>query len=83
MNNPEQYNLEVWAKIHRGIIYFAVRGDTTNWMAMLFKDFEHHGMIGDFNDAKLLTRNGIEDYFIGIDPNVRTPRPRSMTGVHT
>jgi len=83
VNDPKQYHLEVWTKIHQGAIYFAIRADTKNWIAMLFKDFEHHGMIGDFNDAKLLTRSGIEDYFIGVDPNVRTPRPRSTKGAHT
>lgn len=28
-------------------------------MTPSFKDFPHHGMIGDFNDAKLLTVKGI------------------------
>lgn len=83
VNDSKQYNLDVWTKIHQGTIYFAVRADTTNWIAMLFKDFEHHGMIGDFNDAKLLTRNAIGDYFLTLDPSVKTPRPRFTTGVHS
>jgi len=50
---------------------------------MLFKDFEHHGMIGDFNDAKLLTSAGVEDYFLSPDPGSSTPEPRKTSGVHT
>jgi hypothetical protein len=83
VSDPTQYSLDVWTKIHEGAIYFAVRADTTNWIAMLFKDFEHHGMIGDFNDAKLLARDGIGDYFLTLDPGVRTPRPRFTAGVHS
>jgi hypothetical protein len=49
----------------------------------LLKDFEHHGMIGDFNDAKLLTGRGIEDYFLAGSPSQKGPGPRRLAGVHT
>ena len=65
------------------MIYFGVRADTTKWLALLFKDFEHHGMIGDFNDAKLFTVKGIEDYFLAGSPGEKEPGPRKLAGVHT
>lgn len=52
-------------------------------MALLFKDFPHHGMIGDFNDAKLLTVKGVADYFVTEQPGQTRPEPRKLQGVHT
>jgi len=52
-------------------------------VALLFKDFPHHGMIGDFNDAKLLTVKGVEDYFVAEVPDQKEPAPRKTAGVHT
>lgn len=49
----------------------------------MFKDFPHHGMIGDFNDAKLLTVNGVADYFVVEHPAQPAPGPRKLQGVHT
>jgi hypothetical protein len=60
-----------------------VRTDTTRWLALLLKDFEHHGVIGDFNDAKLLTATGIEDYFLAASSGQKEPGPRKLAGVHT
>ncbi|MGH7772507.1 MAG: hypothetical protein ACREQA_09765 [Candidatus Binatia bacterium] len=40
-------------------------------------------MIGDFNDAKLLTTKGIEDYFVAASPEQKEPDPRKLAGVHT
>jgi hypothetical protein len=60
-----------------------VRADTTRWLALLLKDFPHHGMIGDFNDAKLLTVAGIGDYFVAEAPDQKEPGPRKTSGVHT
>lgn len=40
-------------------------------------------MIGDFNDAKLLSRRGIEDYFVAEDPRQERPGPRVKVGAHT
>jgi hypothetical protein len=40
-------------------------------------------MIGDFNDAKLLTVKGIEDYFLAERPDQKEPRPRKLAGIHT
>jgi hypothetical protein len=65
------------------MIYFGVRADTTNWLALLLKDFPHHGMIGDFNDAKLLTVGGVEDFFLADSPAQKEPGPRKLQGVHT
>lgn len=65
------------------MIYFGVRADTTKWLALLLKDFPHHGMIGDFNDAKLLTVKGIEDFFLAERPDQKEPGPRKLAGVHT
>jgi len=73
----------VWSKIHGDTIYFAVRTDTENWVALLFKDFPHHGMIGDFNDTKLLTVNGVSDYFVTEQPAQTAPGRRKLQGVHT
>jgi len=75
--------VEIYSKIRDGIIYFAVRADTTKWLALLLKDFEHHGMIGDFNDAKLLSTEGIEDYFLAESATQKEPGPRKLAGVHT
>lgn len=60
-----------------------MRTDTTRWLALLLKDFEHHGMIGDFNDAKLLSTKGVEDYFLAASPTQKEPEPRKLAGVHT
>lgn len=64
------------------MIYFGIRADTTNWLALLLKDFPHHGMIGDFNDAKLLSTKGIEDYFLAASPTLKEPGSRKLAGVH-
>ncbi|MDP2601810.1 MAG: hypothetical protein Q8S00_04360 [Deltaproteobacteria bacterium] len=60
-----------------------MRADSTKWLALLLKDFEHHGMIGDFNDAKLLTVKGVEDYFLAGSSSRKEPGPRKLAGVHT
>ena len=73
----------MWSKIQGDAIYFAVRTNTENWVAVLFKDFPHHGMIGDFNDAKLLTAKGVSDYFVTEQPGQTRPGPRRLQGVHT
>jgi hypothetical protein len=52
-------------------------------VAFLLKDFEHHGMIGDFNDAKLLTATGVEDRFMADGQGQVRPRPRKLAGAHT
>ncbi len=49
----------------------------------MFKDFSHHGMIGDFNDVKLLTRAGIDDYFVAKSAEQHRPVERKTAGVHT
>ena len=49
----------------------------------MFKDFPHHGMIGDFNDAKLLTVKGIDNYFVAEILDQKEPAPRKTAGVHT
>lgn len=49
----------------------------------MFKDFPAAGMLGDFNDVKLLTAQGIEDYFLATQPGVTKPGPRKRAGVHT
>jgi len=64
-------------------IALAVRAHTDRWLAVLFKDFPHHGMIGDFNDAKLLTTESIGDYFVAAHPGQRQPGTRHTSGVHT
>lgn len=60
-----------------------MRTDTESWVALLFKDFEHHGMVGDFNDAKLLTTDGVADYFVAEQPGQTAPGSRKLQGVHT
>jgi hypothetical protein len=75
--------VEIWSRLIGDSIAFAVRADTDRWVAVLFKDFLHHGMIGDFNDAKLLTTEGIGDYFVAARPEQRQPGPRHSSGVHT
>ena len=52
-------------------------------MAVLLKDFPHHGMIGDFNDVKLLTTAGVADYFIAKRRGQRKPGTRHTSGVHS
>ena len=79
----EFFTIEVWARTHGENISFAVRADTDRWVALLFKDFPHHGMIGDFNDVKLLTVKGIEDFFVAELPDQKESAPRKTAGVHT
>ena len=40
-------------------------------------------MIGDFNDAKLLTAKGVADYFVTDIPGQTTPGTRKTQGIHT
>lgn len=75
--------MEIWSRLIGDNIAFAVRADTDRWVAVLFKDFPHHGMIGDFNDAELLTRAGIDDYFVAKSAAQRRPAERKTAGVHT
>jgi hypothetical protein len=49
----------------------------------MLKEFSAEGMLGDFNDVKLLTTKGIEDYFLATQPGVTKPGPRKQAGVHT
>lgn len=78
-----QYQIELRAKLLGDRIAWAIRAPAGNWAALLFKDFEHHGMIGDFNDAKLLTAKGVADYFVSEIPDQTTPGPRKTQGIHT
>lgn len=80
---PAEYRIEVWAKLAGDVLYMAVRAYTRNWVAVLFKDFEHHGMIGDFNDAKVLSAGGVGDFFVAAHPSQPRPEPRRTAGVHT
>ncbi len=75
--------MEIWSRLIGDNIAFAVRANTDRWVAVLFKDFPHHGMIGDFNDAKLLTRAGIDDYFVAEHAAQLQPVERKTAGVHT
>ncbi|MBI2371015.1 MAG: hypothetical protein HYV08_12405 [Deltaproteobacteria bacterium] len=77
------YEVELWAKLQGDLVSFAVRGPADRWVALLFKDFPHHGMIGDFNDVKLLSAKGVEDFFLADRPNATGPGPRKKAGVHT
>lgn len=40
-------------------------------------------MLGDFNDAKLLTVNGVADFFVAEQPGQAVPGSRKLQGVHT
>lgn len=75
--------MELWSRLVEDTITFAVRADTDRWVAVLFKDFPHHGMLGDFNDAKLLTPEGVADYFVAKRRGQRQPGTRSTSGVHS
>ena len=78
-----QHEIEIRAKLLGDRIAWAVRAPAGYWTAVLFKDFEHHGMIGDFNDAKLLTVTGVADSFVAEQPGQTTPGRRKLQGVHT
>jgi len=80
---PRQHQIELRAKLLGDWIAWAVRAPASSWVALLFKDFEHHGMIGDFNDAKLLTAKGAADYFVTDIPGQTTPGTRKTQGIHT
>ena len=75
--------VEIWSRLVDDTIAFAVRADTEHWVAVLLKDFPHHGMIGDFNDVKLLTTAGVADYFIAKRRGQRKPGTRHTSGVHS
>jgi hypothetical protein len=78
-----QYRIELWAKLLSDRIAWAVRAPAGRWVALLLKDFEHHGMLGDFNDVKLLTAKGVDDRFMAEGPGQKFPKPRRRAGVHT
>ena len=78
-----QYRIELWVKLVGEHIAWAVRAPAGHWAALLLKDFEHHGMLGDFNDVKLLTAKGVEDRFMAEGPGQARPKPRRRAGVHT
>jgi hypothetical protein len=47
------------------------------------KDFPHHGMIGDFNDVKLLSTAGVADYFMAKRRGQSIPASRNTKGAHS
>ncbi|MBI3007178.1 MAG: hypothetical protein HYY53_02575 [candidate division NC10 bacterium] len=75
--------MELWAKLHGDAISFAVRADTDRWVALLLKDFPHHGMLGDFTDAKVLAAGRVEDFYVAEEPGGPPPAARRRAGVHT
>ena len=77
---PGRYEIEFWAKTTGDTVHLAVKTDTRNWVAVLFKDFAEHGMIGEFGDAKLLTSEGVRDAYIADRPG---GPPTSKKGAHT
>src|SRR3989338_8997702 len=62
----EQYGktIEMKSKIVDGMLYWAIEADTKNWLALLLKNSPHHGMAWEFTDAKMLSKNGVEDYHV-------------------
>lgn len=62
----EQYGktIQMKSKIVDGVLYWAIEADTKNWLALLLKTSPHHGMVWEFTDAKLLSKNGVEDYHV-------------------
>lgn len=62
----EQYGktIDIKSKISDGKLYWAVEADTKNWLGLLLKTSPHHGMVWEFTDAKLLSKNGVEDYHV-------------------
>ena len=62
----EQYGktIEIKSKIVDGVLYWAVEANTKNWLALLLKTSPHHGMAWEFTDAKMLSKNGVEDYHV-------------------
>lgn len=62
----EQYGktIDIKAKISDGKLYWAIEADTKNWLGLLLKTSPHHGMVWEFTDAKLLSKNGVEDYHV-------------------
>jgi hypothetical protein len=63
------YEVEIFSKIVGDNLYVAVKTKSPNWVGIMFKDFPHHGMIGDFGDVKILTQYSIEDYYLASDKN--------------
>lgn len=62
----EQYGktIDIKSKISEGKLYWAIEADTKNWLAFLLKASPHHGMVWEFTDAKMLSKNGVEDYHV-------------------
>ena len=58
MHNKASYYAEVWAKVYGDDIYFAVRTDTPNWVAIMIKGDPNLGMLPSYTDAKVLRSNG-------------------------
>lgn len=75
-----RHEIEFWTKTTGKTLHVAVRADTKNWIAVLFKDFPDHGMIGDFGDVKLLSPGGIQDAYLSDGPE---EPPYRKAGRHT
>ncbi len=52
------YYAEVWMQIDDENIYFAIKTDTPYWIALMFKDDANLGMLGAYNDAKVIKSDG-------------------------
>jgi hypothetical protein len=52
------YYAEVWAQTDGRNLYFAVKTGTPNWLAIMMKGDPNLGMLGAYQDAKVLKSNG-------------------------
>ena len=52
------YYAEVWTQIDAENIYFAVKTDSPNWLALMFKGDPNLGMLWAYRDAKLMKSDG-------------------------
>jgi polyferredoxin len=57
-HNSVSYYAEVLTQVSGDNIYFAVRTDTPNWMAIMIKADANLGMLGAYKDAKLMRSDG-------------------------
>jgi len=66
-------HVETKMKVANGVLYVAVEAPPADWIGIMFKDFAHHGMIGDFGDVKLLSNGEVHDYFLSSNPKSDDP----------
>lgn len=64
------YYFEIWTQIDDNNIYFALKTDTPYWAGLMFKKDANLGMLGAYNDAKVMKSDGeVSDRYLTTRPD--------------